>query len=76
MGFKNIVTGWFTTLLGMVLMTVSVYAWWEDDSWWQIGAPFVGGFILISMQDKLSDFLNNLLGVILQAIKEKFTKQQ
>ncbi len=75
MELKNIITGWFTTILGAVLMTLSVYAWWEDDTWYQIGVPFVSGFILIQMKDQLSVFINNFLGVVLQAIKEKFTKQ-
>lgn len=75
MDLRNIIVGWFTTLLGMGLMAVSVYAWWENDTWWQIGVPFVAGFILLFMKDKLSEFLNNLFSVILQAIKEKFTKQ-
>jgi hypothetical protein len=75
MELKNIITGWFTTLLGIALMTLSVYAWLEDDNWWQIGVPFVSGFILLSMKDQLSTFINNLFSIILEAIKEKFTKQ-
>jgi hypothetical protein len=69
-----VIKNWFSTLLGMSLMCLSVYAWWNDYDWWQVGIPFVAGFMLFQMKDKLSEQLNYFIGELFKAIIEKFKK--
>lgn len=52
-------------------MGLSVYAWWENDDWYQIGLPFIAGLVLVFVQDKISDYVTSLFNILLDKIKPK-----
>lgn len=71
---ENIVKGWFTSLLGAALMVMAVYEWWtvkEKQIYdWDILGPFIAGFALLYMKDKISEWI----GTLFSAIIDKFKK--
>ena len=70
---ENIVKSWFTTLLGCVLMGLGVYEWWTGDEtdWYQISVPIIGGFALLYMKDKISEWIGDFFKAILSKITGK-----
>lgn len=76
---ENIVKGWFTTLLGCGVMCLSIYEWWmtpdgKPVDWLDVSVPFVAGFALIYMKDKISDWITELFKTLIDFIKSKFQK--
>jgi hypothetical protein len=71
MKFENFFKGFVTTLIGCALMILPVYDWfWEGErDWYQLGVPFVGGFALLYMRDKLSEFLSDFGKVLLNKFR-------
>ncbi len=67
---ENIVKGWFTTLLGLALMTLGSFEFYEEADWYRCGVPFIAGFILLFMRDKISEWITSLV----MAAIEKFKK--
>jgi hypothetical protein len=70
---ENIFKSWFTTLLGCVLMGLGVYEWWMkgETDWYRIAAPIVGGFALLYMKDKISEWIVEFFKAILSKITGK-----
>lgn len=70
---ENIIKSWFTTLLGCVLMGLGVYEFWIGDmtDWYRIAAPIIGGFALLYMKDKISEWIGEFFKVIISKITGK-----
>jgi len=70
---ENVVKSWFTTLLGCILMGLGVFDWWngEETDWYKISAPIIGGFALLYMKDKISDWITEFFKAILSKITGK-----
>ena len=72
---ENIIKGWFTSLLGAALMVMSVFEWWTVEQKqmydWDIAAPFIAGFALLYMKDKISDWINSLVQAAIDKFKSK-----
>lgn len=71
---ENIVKGWFTSLLGAALMVMAVLEWWSTPEMeiydWNVLGPAIGGFALLYMKDKISEWIGSLI----QGIIDKFKK--
>lgn len=68
--WENTIKGLFTTVIGMVLMVLAVYGWWEDHvSDTQAIVIGVAGFALMFLRVKLED-------TILDAIKNKLNPKK
>jgi len=69
---ENMIKGWFTSLLGAALMVMAVVEWWTTENKqiyeWDILAPFIAGFALLYMKDKISEWI----GTFFQALVDKF----
>ena len=72
---ENIVKGWFTSLLGAILMLASVYEWWSVEEKqmydWDIACPFIAGFALLYMKDKISEWITSLVQAAIDKFKNK-----
>jgi hypothetical protein len=72
MNLQNLFKGWFTSILGCVLMTIGVYDWfWQgEEDWWRITAPLIGGFSLLYMKDEISVLIKELFTALIAKFKK------
>lgn len=74
MNTENLIKGWFTSLLGASLMVMAIYEWWTVEGKlfyeYDVIIPFIAGFALLYMKDKISDWI----GSFVQAVLDKFKK--
>lgn len=72
MNVENIVKGWFTTLLGIAIMVIAVYSWYNDQltDLQALGAGIVG-FSMMWMRDIISRKLEEFFSVIIEKFKSK-----
>lgn len=72
MNVENIVKGWFTTLLGIAIMVIAVYSWYNDQltDLQALGAGIVG-FSMMWMRDIISLKLEEFFSVIIEKFKSK-----
>ncbi len=73
---ESLFKGWFTTLMGCVLMGLAVYDWWNTPdgqpvNWVDVGGTFIAGYALLYMKDKISDWISNFV----MAVISKFTSK-
>ncbi len=72
---ENMIKGWFTSLLGAALMVMAVYQWWTEDKKqiyeWDVIGPFIAGFALLYMKDKISEWIGALFQTIIDKFKSK-----
>lgn len=70
MNAENIFKSWFTSLLGGVIMILSLYDWWWlGEEITKAIWPFVGGFALLMMKDKVSDLINQAFEVVINRMR-------
>lgn len=67
---EHVVKSWFTTLAGMVLITLSIY-FWSLDQISDAGAISAGlvGFVFIWIKDKLSGWIEEIFRAWLKKFK-------
>jgi hypothetical protein len=72
MTFENVVKSWFTTLLGIAIMVVALYSWYNDQlsDYQALGAGIVG-FAMMWMRDIISRKLVEFFSVIIEKFKSK-----
>lgn len=72
---ENIVKGWFTSLLGAALMVMAIIEWWTVEGKliydFDVIGPFIAGFALLYMKDKISDWIGQLFQAIIDKFKSK-----
>ena len=72
---ENIVKGWFTTLLGGVLMVMAIIEWWTVEGKtmydFDVIAPFISGFALLYMKDKISEWIGSFIQAAIDKFKSK-----
>lgn len=70
MNIENIIKGFFTTILGIVIMSAASYGWYVDHlTDWQGGGFGTIGFALLFMRDQIPAFISKFATAAL----EKFT---
>lgn len=72
---ENIVKGWFTSLLGAALMIMAVLEWWTVEAKqlydFDVIGPFIAGFALLYMKDKISDWIGQFIQAVIDKFKSK-----
>lgn len=72
---ENIVKGWFTSLIGAILMIMAIVEWWTVENKqvyeWDILGPFIGGFALLYMKDKISEWIGSFVQAVIDKFKSK-----
>jgi TRAP-type uncharacterized transport system fused permease subunit len=72
MHFENIIKSLFTTLIGIVAMSLALYGWYLDElTDWQGGALGIIGFALLFMRDQIPGFLKKFAGLALNKFSGK-----
>lgn len=72
MNVENIVKGWFTTLLGIAIMVIAVYSWYNDQlTDLQALSAGIVGFSMMWMRDIISRKLEEFFSVIIEKFKSK-----
>ncbi len=70
---ENVIKGWFTSILGAALMLIAGYDYFFTDVLTEreaIGAAIIG-FAMLWMRDKISEWIGQLVTVIIDKFKTK-----
>lgn len=80
MQLENFLKSFVTTIIGLALMALAVYelyeAWMTDlkmewNDWLQILISGVGGYALMHMKDKISEWISSLVTAAIDKFKNK-----
>lgn len=72
---ENLAKGWFTSILGAAIMIMSIIEWWTTDNKmfydFDVLGPFIAGFALLYMKDKISEWIGSFISSLLEKFKSK-----
>lgn len=72
MKFENILKGFFTTLIGAVMMGLALYSWYMGESTdWQAGGLGIIGFAMLWMRDQIPGWIQQFFTAIIEKFKNK-----